>query len=265
MPRAPGCRPCSTASRSGLTHDAGDRRSARRARRPRGQCLDPARRPGPASGRRRYRLAVPAYVAPWILPAGRCHRQCAGGRLAGLRPQAGHGVRRGLRTRLVVLERVDGVLRHAQQGRQHLPAELDRCRLVEVRRGVALRRQRALHRRLQLGLPVHLRASRDLLAILLVLLVQLRTIVVVRPAPGLLQRLPLRPVQPAGGPGRRDRLPRRVVHPSLEVGELLDRAGDGQRDTRPQLRLPAAGLDAVDGAARRARRAGVGARLDGRG
>ena len=34
-----------------------------------------------------------------------------------------------------------------------------------------------------------------------------------RPAPGLLQRLPLRPVQHAGPAGRRGPVPRRVLHP----------------------------------------------------
>ena len=62
----------------------------------------------------------------------------------------------------------------------------------------------------------------------------------VRPAPQLLQRLPLRPVQHPGEVQRWRALPGRVVRRPLQVGELLDDLVPQRLHGRAQLAVPAA-------------------------
>ena len=110
-------------------------------------------------------------------------------------------------------QRLDGVLLDGQQGRQHLPAGQLRRGLVEGRRLVVVRRRLPLHRRLQRQLlEVHDRVQRRHVRLqVLELLVRHRVDGDLRPAPGLLQRLPLRPVQHPDQVQRWGALPRREL------------------------------------------------------
>ena len=73
----------------------------------------------------------------------------AGHQAQGLRPRPGRGLRHHLRARQHREQRVDGLLRDRQQGRQRLPAGQLRRGLVEGRRLVVVRWRLPLHRRLQ--------------------------------------------------------------------------------------------------------------------
>ena len=144
----------------------------------------------------------------------------------GLRPHAGHRLRLGVRPGVELRLRLDGLLRDHQQRRQLLPARVDRRRLVEGRRRVAVRRQGALHRRLQrdlLALRDAGRAGRHLL----------------EPAGRAVHRGPATAATSArtaatpsatASATRRSRqvgggaVPRRVVHAAVAVGAVLDRA-----------------------------------------
>ena len=100
-----------------------------------------------------------------------------------------------------------------------------------------------LHHRLQrhlLAVQHGRHRAGDLRQVLPVVPLHLRAEQQLRPAPGLLQRLPLRPVQHPGPAGRRGAVPGRVLHPAVALRELHHVAGDRQPDRRPQLLRAAA-------------------------
>ena len=124
----------------------------------------------------------PAAHQPARLPRRRdAGRRGAGGEPVALPDPAGQRLRRGVRRAQHLRRGLHGVLLHHQRRQQQLPAGLVHRRLVEGRQLLLLRRQRPLLRRLQRlpGRPVHLPLQHHHL----------------RPAPGGLQPVPLRPVQ----------------------------------------------------------------------
>ena len=116
-----------------------------------------------------------------------------------------------VRARRELFVRLDGLLLLDQQRQQFLPARQHPCRLVEDRSLELLQRWPALHPRLQRQVRVvRLRGQRDLQPRLLQLRLPLRYRLV-RPAPRVLQPVPVRAVPPGDRVRRPGRVPRCIV------------------------------------------------------
>ena len=193
--------------------------------------------------------------APAARPPGRPRRRGRGRvgarhRPQGLRAAAAVGLRDDLRPGQHRLERLDGLLRHDQQGRQRLPARAASPRAggrPPTPRGAAAATATSSTATPSARSAPPAAPTTSATASAGTARARHGLDGDVRPAQGVLQRLPVRAVQHPGQVQRRGALPGRLVRRAVQVGELLDDLVPQRLHRRAQLAVPAA--VGADGAA----------------